>query len=134
MDRHADLRELFVRTVFDEFKAIIERKKKSNNCDVKIFIRIREDERSPLEFHIPSALLQASIVLISNWDQEINSNLRDQFMSLTRYLIQSKDHQELYEGAASATYFDNGKRAVTVEEVRMVKYYRKPCLVYSFAY
>ncbi len=116
MDRHADLRELFVQTVCNGFKGILDNANETKTGDVKMIIRIKDDA---LEFSVPSTLLQASVVLISNWDQEVDDDLTNEFMSLTRYLIQSKDRQELCEGAASATYAESGKRAVSVEEVRI---------------
>ncbi len=94
----------------------------------------------PVSVCIPLQLLRAAIVLISNWRDEKGEDLtdnsiahdntqskpdkpRETLLLLVDYLIPLHDNSSqrnvsFESGAASATFIQNGKRAVSVEQVR----------------
>ena len=118
MDRHSDLTDLMIRAVYNAFNSMDEPPQNGDRVEDIVMNMRRVDDDMASEVHISSSLLQASIVLISNWRDDVESTAKTEFMSLTTCLLQSKGHLGRSEGAASARYTDSEKRVVSVEEVR----------------
>ena len=136
IDRFIDVRNLTIKVVHNEFEKCISTRSHENFFDIKLFLYVNNPESyEKVEINIYLTLLRACIVLISNWrsadepSNEVqkstssNLNSRDAFMCLVRYLIPSaiEDLSKCNSddaGAASAKFVGNGKRAVSVEEVR----------------
>ena len=115
--------------------------------EMKIFLKENKsktcndsNDKRPISVVIPLQLLMAAIALISNWTDDEGEYLMDNFCAhsntqrksdkpretlllLVDYLIPLRDNLSqsnvcFESGAASATFTQNGKRAVSVEQVR----------------
>lgn len=112
MNRHPDMYDIMVQTVFEVFNEI----KRSNGEDGICMLVRRDKEDSATEMDMPLQLLRAAIVLVTNGRGEINcaSPSHEQFQLLTNYMVRSDFPRE---GASSAKYQDTKEPVVSVEEV-----------------
>ena len=142
LDRFPDFRSLAVaevKTAFD--KAISSNANDSTPVSSLVVITLPNEicsDKNAVKTNVvvPSNLIQAAIILISNWQnvdckdgeeeraEEIGKHMNESIMCLLKYLIipfsvNNSDGEEL-SGAASAVYKHNGARAVSVEEVSFV--------------
>ena len=134
MDRFSDVRDLTIEVVHGEFDKCISNCVAADSNEISMFIYTSSQEnhnKSEIKMNLP--LLRATIVLISNWrdDDKSKDKLSEAphlvskaaLMSLVKYLIPSSIDGTCKVntpdvGAASAKFIANGRRGVSVEEVR----------------
>jgi hypothetical protein len=129
MNRYPGLQDLMVRAVYKAFKDVGQEPKESNRDeDIAMFIR-KDGENIPSEVHLPLTLLQAAIVLISNWQDDTKSAAKQEFKELTKFLIRAGGRHGSSEGAASAIFASTKQKAVSSEEVSFYHLFFVPVLV-----
>jgi len=110
MDRHPDMYDMMVQTVYE----VLNEMKRSNGEDgIRMLVR-RDKEDSTTEIYMPLQLLRAAIVLVTNGRGDIDFASHEQFQLLTNYIVRSDFPRE---GASSAKFQDTQELVVSVEEV-----------------